>query len=185
MIRDTFIISLIAWKLGLLDFAKKGVDAVSDSVNGYPTNYDSLFQLHGKRFGVDWKLLKRIAIIESNLGRAKSVAHGLRNPSDVEGSKSSDGKSWGLMQVTLPTAQWLDKSATVEKLNDPNFSVYLAAKFFEYLQDYFPKTDARYWEWVVKSYNQGQGNTAKERAGTSTGFAHAYWAKYLKLSQEF
>jgi membrane-bound lytic murein transglycosylase MltF len=109
---------------------------------------------------------------------------GSKNPNDVEASKSSDGKSWGLMQVTLKTAQWLDPKATVAKLNNPEYSIDLAAKYLKFLFDYFPQVDSRRIEWVVKSYNQGQGNSANERAGKSQGFAHAYWAKYLKLTSE-
>lgn len=146
--------------------------------------YDALFQKYGGKYGVDWKMLKRISMIESSLGLNARVAHGLLNPSDIEGSKSYDGKSWGLMQVTLDTAKWLDPSATVEKLNNAEYSIELAAKYFAYLQKYFPKTDARYTEWVVKSYNQGQGNTAKERAGSIAGYAGDYWAKYQKYSTQ-
>jgi membrane-bound lytic murein transglycosylase MltF len=174
MIRAALFLGLLFWKFGL--FAKG-----TDMVIGYPTNYDALFKAYASKHKIDWLILKRIAIIESNLGRAKSVAHGLQNPSDVEGSKSFDGKSWGLMQVTLTTAQWLDPSATVAKLNSPTYSVELAAKYLRYLFDFFPSTDARLIEWVVKSYNQGQGNTAKERNGTGQGFAHDYWAKYKNL----
>lgn len=168
---------ILAWKLGLFD---KGADLVM----GYPTNYDNLFKYNAEKYGLDWLLLKRIAIIESNLGRAKSVAHGLRYPNDIESSKSSDGKSWGLMQVTLTTAQWLDPNATVAKLNNPEYSVDLAARYLKYLFNYFPKSDARLVEWVVKSYNQGQGNSAKERDGSGQGYAHGYWAKYQKLTSE-
>ena len=166
------------------DLIEKGIYFVNDKLNGYPIVYDSLFQKYGAKHSVDWKILKRIAVIESNLGRAKSVAHGLKNPNDVEASKSSDGKSWGIMQVTLKTAQWLDPQATVAKLNNPEYSIDLAAKYLKFLFDFFPQVDSRRIEWVVKSYNQGQGNSANERAGKSQGFAHAYWEKYLKLTSE-
>jgi membrane-bound lytic murein transglycosylase MltF len=152
-------------------------------VTTIPNTYDKLFQYYAAKYGLNWLMLKRIAMIESKIGTHSSVLEGIKNPSNVEGSKSYDGKSWGIMQVTLTTAKWLDASATVEKLNNPEYSISLAAKYLDFLQKYFPTTDPRYAEWVVKSYNQGQGNTAKERAGSSTGFAHDYWAKYKKYSE--
>nr|BFD59651.1 hypothetical protein CKG001_17580 [Bdellovibrio sp. CKG001] len=142
--------------------------------------FDALFKKYGAKHGVDWLLLKRIAMIESKIGLNPRVARGLLNPSDVAGSISYDGKSWGIMQVTLTTAKWLDDSATPEKLNNPEYSINLGARYVAYLQGFFPKSDPRYWEWVIKSYNQGPGNSSKERAGTSQGFAHDYWAKYQK-----
>ncbi len=157
---------------------------ISDAVSGLPTTYDHLFKQYGSQYKVDWKMLKRICMIESSLGRAKSVAHGLKNPTDVEGSKSYDGKSWGIMQVTLTTARDFDPTATEEKLNNPAYSVEIACKYLAWVQGRFPVTESRYEEWVVKSYNQGVGNSAKERAGTSQGFAHDYWAKYKKYKEQ-
>ena len=69
------------------------------------TEYDSLFKKYGAEYNIDWRWLKAICLNESNLGKAKSVMIGLENPRDIENSKSSDGKSWGLMQVTVPTAK--------------------------------------------------------------------------------
>lgn len=168
----------------LFAFAFLTLGAAGVTMSTINNAYDGLFKKYASKHGLDWLMLKRIAMIESKIGTHPSVLRGIQNPNDVDGSKSYDGKSWGLMQVTLTTAKWLDGSATVAKLNDPEYSISLAAKYLEYLQKYFPTTDPRYTEWVVKSYNQGQGNTAKERAGTSQGFAHDYWAKYLKYSQE-
>ncbi len=123
------------------------------------TRFDSLFNHYGKKYGVPAETLKAIAMNESLLGTERSVARGLLNPKDVEGSKSSDGKSWGIMQVTLKTAQGIDAKATPEKLNDPAYSIDLAAQYIAQLMRQFSKNDPRYWEYVVKSYNQGPGNT--------------------------
>lgn len=163
-------------------FGGLGVKAVIDS--SVPTTYDAYFKKYGSEFKVDWLWLKRICMIESSMGRAKSVAHGLKNPSDIEGSKSSDGLSWGVMQFTLATARDMDPNATVEKLNNPEYSIRLAAKYVAFLKTRFPSTDSRYVEWVIKSYNQGPGNSAKERAGTSPGYAAQYWSKYSNYSQK-
>lgn len=144
------------------------------------TKYDDLFHQEGDNNGVDWTWLKAFALNESNLGRAPSVARGISSPSDVEGSKSSDGKSWGLMQTTIPTAQGIDPAATPEKLNDPSYSISIGAQYIAQLQSMFSSVDPRYAEWVVKSYNQGPGNTKKEIAGTGGGYADAYWDRWQK-----
>ena len=148
------------------------------------TAFDPLFQRYAKQYGLDWKMLKAIAMNESGLSPAGwiegSVARGLANPADVAGSKSSDGKSWGLMQVILPTAKDFDSSATAEKLNNPEYAVRIAAQFIAWLTLQFPSSEARYTEWIVKSYNQGRGNTAKERRGEIAGYAGVYWDRYLR-----
>lgn len=136
------------------------------------SNYDDLFKKYASMYGLDWKMLKAIAIIESSLGRAPSVAHGLKNPSDIENSKSTDGKSWGIMQVTLPTARDYDSTASAEKLNNPAYSVEIASRHIRMLMNLF-KNDSKQIEKVVKSYNQGQGATM---AGKN--YADTYWIKY-------
>jgi len=152
------------------------VEEMSDSW----TRFDSLFKKYGNEYDVDWKWLKAIALNESSLGAEKSVARGLEVPSDVEGSKSSDGLSWGLMQVTVKTAQGLDKTASPEKLNDPDFSIRLAAQYLSSLGDYFTLSDTRRTEWIVKSYNQGPGNSLKEKKGLIAGYAQEYWNRFQR-----
>lgn len=146
-------------------------DAITKSGDDW-TRWDALFKKHG---GTDWQVMKAICLNESNLGRYPSVALGLREPSNVEGSKSQDGKSWGLMQMTIPTARDFDATATPTKLNDPEFSIRLAAQFLRTLRRQFDQL-----EFVVKSYNQGAGNSRKEIAGTSPGYAHEYWARFQR-----
>jgi membrane-bound lytic murein transglycosylase MltF len=141
-------------------------------VNSTSNNFDELFQKYAIKYNLDWRMLKSIAIIESSLGRAPSVAHGIKNPTDVENSKSSDGKSWGLMQVTLPTARDYDSNATAERLNSPEYSINLASQYLRTLFSIF-KGDVKIIEKVVKSYNQGQGNTLKGKT-----YADGYWIKY-------
>lgn len=141
--------------------------------------FDDLFKQYGSQYGVPWEWLKAIALNESNLGDEDSVATGLADPNDVEGSTSTDGKSWGLMQVTLTTARDMDPTATPQKLNNAEYSVNLAAKYLSKLASRLPKIDARYDEWVIKSYNQGPGNTDKERAGLiGNGYAQNYWNRF-------
>lgn len=143
------------------------------------TKFDSLFRSSAEKYGVPFEWLKAIALNESSLGTAKSVALGMQNPNDVAGSKSSDGKSWGLMQVTLSTAKGLDKNATEVKLNSPAYSIDLAAKYLKQLSTQFSRLDTRYVEWTIKSYNQGPGNTKKEQA-TGIGYADEYWARFQR-----
>lgn len=142
--------------------------------------FDDLFKKYGSEYNIDWQWLKAICLNESNLGKAKSVVLGLENPKDIENSKSSDGKSWGLMQVTVTTAKDFDQTATAEKLNNPDYSVKLACKYLAWVKRQFNSMDARFLENVIKSYNQGVGNTKKEIANKTQGYAQAYWEKFQK-----
>lgn len=144
------------------------------------THFDDLFKNVATKYQLDWMMLKAIAANESNVGRYPSVALGMQNPTDWEKSKSQDGKSWGLMQVTLTTARDWDPNATPTLLNNPAYSVDLAARYLQWLYGRFPSIDGRLTEWVVKSYNQGPGNTANERAGKNSGYANEYWDRYQR-----
>jgi len=146
-----------------------------------PDKFDDLFKKYGSMYGVDWKMLKRISWIESNTGLNSRVARGLVNPKDIEGSKSYDGLSWGLMQMTLTTAKDYDKLATSEKLNNPAYAIDLSARHVKMLKTLFSNERD-----VIMSYNQGQGNqkkfVASEKAGTllTTQYPQArqYWNKF-------
>lgn len=144
------------------------------------TRFDSLFQKYGAQNGVDWRWLKAICMNESSLGEAESVAIGIANPYDIERSKSYDGKSWGVMQFTLPTARQFDPLATEIKLNNPEYSIKLSGQFFKYLKTRFDSSSPRFLEMVIKSYNQGEGNSKKELAGKIEGYAGEYWARFQR-----
>lgn len=144
------------------------------------TRFDEQFKRYASLFYIDWLVLKAICMNESSLGAHPSVAHGLVHPTDIQGSISDDGKSWGLMQFTIPTAQDFDKGATAEKLNNADYSIRLSAQFVAWLYARYPATDPRRTEWVIKSYNQGIGNTNKERSGTGGGFANEYFNRFVK-----
>lgn len=156
---------------------KAGAVSVIDPANW--TRFDYLFKRYGTLYGVPWTHLKAIAMNESSLGAAKSVAIGLSNPNNVTDSKSSDGKSWGLMQVTITTARGLDPSATEVKLNNPDYSVRLAAQYVSQLRKMFSYSDPRFLEYVIKSYNQGPGNT-KNEIKTGKGYANEYWERFKR-----
>jgi len=167
--------------IGLLVFGKKDEieTAIEVRMDSW-TRFDAAFKNAAKKHGVDWTWLKAIALNESSLGKHTRVARGLEAPTDIEGSKSEDGKSWGLMQVTVPTARDFDKNADEVKLNNPEYSIDLAARFISFLKKQFPENDPKYVEWVIKSYNQGAGNTKRERSGTINGYAQQYWDKFQK-----
>lgn len=151
------------------------------------TRYDALFEKYALKYQVPSSWLKAIALNESNLGKAPSVALGLRDPENVEGSKSSDGLSWGLMQVTLTTARSLDPSATQVKLNNPEYSIDLAARIvrdnMKSVMSFLPLNDPRYIEFVIKSYNEGPGHAKNEYLGKPSNpkwQAHVqeYWSQF-------
>lgn len=148
------------------------------SMGGDDSKFDELFKKYGLKYSVPWLWLKAIAMNESSLGSHPSVARGIANPKDVEGSKSDDGKSWGLMQVTVATARDFDPAATAEKLNNPEYSIAIAAQYISWASKQFSMISNRYVEWVIKSYNQGVGNTKKEISGSSNGFAQEYWERF-------
>lgn len=134
------------------------------------TRWDDLFKRYGSQYGVDWMLLKATCWVESDLGRNSRVARGLAVPTDVEGSKSYDGLSWGLMQVTLPTASDFRPGTTVPDLNNPVISVELAAKITARNQKLFPGN----LEYTVRAYNGGPGFLKTARGLSDTPI---YWAK--------
>lgn len=167
--------------VGLLAMKKKEDDA-SNAID--PTNWrrwDGEFKKYAAMYGVEnWQWLKAIALNESTLGTHPSVARGIASPTDIQGSQSYDGKSWGIMQVTLTTARDLDSQATAPKLNDPVYSINLGARYVAKMQKQFVKNQ-RWLEFVIKSYNQGPGNTIKERDGKiPAGYADEYWARFTR-----
>lgn len=151
-------------------------------VNNLRTTYDSLFQKYGNLYGVDWKLLKAICYVESTLGLNRRVKRGLEVPTDIEGSKSTDGKSWGLMQLRPETARQFDPLANEIKLNNAEYSINIAAQYVAWVQRFIakliPASDPRFLEFVIKSYNQGVGNTQKEIRGLNSGYANSYYQKF-------
>ncbi|NJM09511.1 MAG: transglycosylase SLT domain-containing protein [Bdellovibrionaceae bacterium] len=167
---------------GALTFFKDAIEeTIEVNTTSRPTIYDELFKKYGSIYGVPWQWLAAIAENESNTGRAPSVKRGLASPNDIENSKSSDGKSWGLMQVTIKTAKALDPAATEAKLNNPEYSIKLAAMLLKSDSAQFSKLDLRYMEWVIKSYNQGAPNTKKEMNGWRgpwTDHVQQYWERF-------
>lgn len=142
------------------------------------TLYDSIFQEKARKYGLDWKMLKAISMIESWIGTYKGVVDTEEERKNApDKADSSDNLSAGLMQITLITARDYDNLATFKKLQDPKYSVEIAAQYLKFLFRIAPQ-NSRQIEFVVKSYNQGQGNTIKEFKGLNAGYANTYWARY-------
>ena len=137
--------------------------------------YDSLFQSAACRYGVPVRWIKAFCSTESSLGRNPRVARGIQNPTDVEGSKSTDAKSWGIMQVVLKTANFYQPGVTAADLNDPETSVEIAAQLIADFMKRFPGQRQK----IVISYNQGETATAKGKDYTGN-----YYAKWVSALNE-
>lgn len=168
-------------------FIPTGVNVVNSVKNNFwellsarVTVYDTEFKKRATEYGLDWKMLKAIAMIESWLGTYRGVvdtpderANALNAPD------SSDKLSAGIMQVTKITARDYYPNADWRDLQDPAFSIKVAAQHLSMLKRLSKAYPQRENEFMIKSYNQGQGNTAKEFSGKiSQGYANNYWQKY-------
>lgn len=157
-------ILLLGIAVGMVILVNKsqGSKLSENSVSSDWTKYDELFKRHGRNNGVNWEWLKAIALNESNLGRDSLVK---------AGKVSSDGLSWGLMQLKQSTANDFKKGVTIADLNNPEISVEIAAKYVSMLQKLFSGDQKK----IIMSYNQGQGNTLKGKT-----YALGYYEKWLK-----
>lgn len=135
--------------------------------------WDDLIRKYSNQFKVPFEWIKAIMLTESSLGQARSVKRGLENPNDIEGSKSSDGKSWGLMQTTIPTARMFEPGVTAVQLNDPETSVRIGVKYLAWLISKKGMNE----ELVARSYNGGPGFLASETGRNMTAL---YYAKFMK-----
>ena len=152
-------------------------DLVSQESDGF-TRWDPQIRAASRTWRVPWRWIKAVMWNESNLGRAPSVARGIEDPTDIEGSKSSDGKSWGLMQVTLSTAQWLIPGTSVWDLNQPGFSIDLGARYLRWLMDR-PASRGGDREWVIRGYNGGPGWAVTAIGPAATSVYYARFVSHL------
>jgi membrane-bound lytic murein transglycosylase MltF len=153
-------------------------DAIDSSQKDFD-RFDGLLQAAAKKYGIsNWLWLKAIAWNESSVGMAASVRRGIENPLDQEGSKSSDGKSWGVMQVTLTTAQGLRAGTSTADLNNPSISIDLGAKYFSQMLSRYSGDVTR----AVRAYNQGPGNE-DNRKTYADDYLSRFQSHYIQLSQ--
>lgn len=116
-----------------------------------PQGFDAIYQKYGRLYGVDWRLLKAIAVVESS---ERSQA---KNPADP---------SYGLMQVLCVTpggasgARCTNRfnivgwdQATPDRLFDPGFNVKMATQILKWnLDTYgFLKGIAVYNRWASRN----------------------------------
>jgi hypothetical protein len=147
--------------------------------------YDPLFKKYTPP-GIPWTFMQTICFIESNFGENPRVKIGLNDPTNVYGSRSSDGLSWGIMQLRPSTARDFDPNATEILLNNAEYSILIASRYIDWCRKYILKntdlkeSDPRFLEYLAKSYNQGVGNTVNEIKYKSLGFAANYWEKFQK-----
>ena len=160
---------IIVLILGLLAAGSVGVEVIS---NDAFTRFDELFKKYGAKYNVPWQWLKAICMNESDLGQNSRVARGLEDPSDVEGSKSYDGLSWGIMQLTLNTARMYNSVINEIALNDPEISVSIAAQYMAYLM----RLKGDDLESIVRSYNGGPG--WRNSSAKSLEMTAEYWARF-------
>ena len=138
----------------------------------FSDKYDSLFRKYGATYGIDPLVLKTIAANESSVGENPRVKIGIEHPDQIYNSVPTDGKSWGLMQVTLSTARQFEKSVTEVDLNNPEVSVRLAAKYINWVMRNYGSD----LEYVVRSYN---GGPAWKKTKIGPAATQVYWSHFL------
>lgn len=159
MSKNSYLVILIVLGIGGLLFLK------SDSK--WHSRYDALFIKYASKYGLDWKMLKAIAIKESTLGD---------NPRVKAGQVSTDGLTYGLMQMKFSTAKYY-----LPNISEMNFrtnydqQIEAAALFFADLKKKFNGDLKK----MVISYNQGETNTMKGKDYTGD-----YYPKYLQFYKE-
>lgn len=158
---------------GSSDVATPSENMSNGKTKKFNDAFDSLFIKYGNSYGIEPYILKAIAANESTVGKNSRVAYGIAHPSEIYSSVSSDNKSWGLMQTTLPTARQFEKNLTEADLNNPDTSVRIAAKYIQWVKRNY-SADL---EFYIRAYNGGPG-WKKTNLGPSATLA--YWNKFLK-----
>lgn len=135
-------------------------------------SFDDIYKKYAAIYGLDWKNIKATAIIESNEGKHPSVSLGLQDP-DNESSVSEDGLSYGIMQVTISTANDFFPGTTFSDLNNPDRCVKIAAAIMNRNAQTFPGN----LEYQVRAYNGGTGFLRTKRGQNDTPI---YWQKFQR-----
>lgn len=106
------------------------------------SEFDKIFCVAGKRYGLKKLLLKALAICESSLDPKAYRFEPMfweRYMKDKPEWKDKDPKivsaSWGLCQIMWPTATGLGFTGTVDELCEPMTNVLLGAKLLRQLID--------------------------------------------------
>lgn len=161
----------------------KGGTIVSDSNTSQSDEFfkwDSLIRKYSKVNQVPWRWVKAVMWNESNLGLARSVAIGLKEPSNVEDSASYDGLSWGLMQTTVSTSRELFPNVTEIDLNNPETSIKIGTAYLAKLYRRF-KGDQ---ESTIRAYNGGPGFAKTVQGRTLTPVYYSRFLDHLEQIME-
>lgn len=160
---------------GLVMGNKEAIQNAALTNSDWFTRWDSLIHEKARKYQVPWRWVKAVMWNESTLGLNRRVASGLSTPTDAESSKSADGKSWGLMQVTLITANEMRPGTSVSDLNNPEISVDLGAR---YLAKQF-RTFKGDREKTIRAYNGGPGFEKTVAGQRDTPIYYAKFEKHL------
>lgn len=116
------------------------IPAITQLVSGgYKTDYDESFKTFGFLNNVDWRVLKAIAIQESNL-----------NPNAV-GDLNLPEQSYGLMQIQADNAAFYGISK--EELMIPEFNIQVGSALMGDLVKKYGDINA-----AIQAYNEGPGH---------------------------
>lgn len=161
MKNNNWILYISAFVIGFIVFAEKKYQISSTLFNlAKKTTYDELFKKYASRYGLDWKMLKAIALNESSLGLNKGL--------------EPKGGTVGLMQIKLSTARDYFKNLSDLDMYKDEIQVMSASAFLADLKKQFNGDIKK----IVMSYNQGAGATRLGRT-----YALPYWEKYQKHLQ--
>lgn len=157
--KNNYLILFVIAGVGALLFLK------SDSK--WSSKYDALFIKYANKYGLDWKMLKAIAIKESTLGE---------NPRVKAGQVSTDGLTYGLMQMKFSTAKYYLKGLTeIDFRTNYDQQIHAAALFLADLKKKYGWSGKK----LVISYNQGETHTKNGKDYTGD-----YYPKYLTFYSE-
>ncbi|MDI3548110.1 MAG: hypothetical protein PWR10_1762 [Halanaerobiales bacterium] len=140
--------------------------------------YNSLIKYYSDKYGLDWKLVKKQILAES----------------DAVPTAVSPVGAKGLMQFMKPTwDQWDDKD-NIPALDDPfnpEENIEAGCKYMAYLYSKYPEIPDKKerYKFALAAYNAGRGNINKmlahARKATGLPFSYAEWDKAGKPSGEW
>jgi len=149
-----YILAIIAFisAVMLLKNTKSTIETVNEEVTeiSYPDGFDGFYQQFSEGRGYDWKLLKAIAIVESN-----------ENPSAVNSADPSYGICQLLCQPdstgnrvcknALNVVGWPPES--MDKLMSPEYNIFIASQILEWnIANYgLPQGIAVYNNWSARN----------------------------------
>ncbi len=128
-------------------FVDGGFSAVND------LELDPLFHKHGAATGVDWRLLKAVGLVESNL-----------DPAAVNNNEPGGARSIGVMQLLCPSKKYLpgwngsrEPDGGCAVLFDPDVNIGYGAAILKWnLENYgFPRGVAIYNNWSARHEPSG------------------------------